>query len=112
MQLHEGRALASRRVLARKDYVTRMNSGQPGRKFVALPVPRNSGRLEFVEPVERGDFVCFGQSRVVEHGIAEIFDGAAVIQHGLSDVNNFSGGLADYVDHEQLAGSAVEEQFQ
>src|SRR5277367_1742112 len=79
-------AVAKTRALARKDYLPKPNSGQPA---------QNLKISELVEPVERRDFVGFGQSRIVEHRIAEIFDGAAVIHHGLPDVNNFGGPLAD-----------------
>src|SRR6202041_3497605 len=81
-----------------------------GAKWGGPPCPRQEKpkKLKFVEPVERGDLVRFRKSRIVEHCVAEIFDGAAVVQHGLPDVNNFSGALPDHMHPQQLARIAIE----
>lgn len=53
---------------------------------------------EFIDAVEGGDFIGFRKRRVVEDGVAEIFDGAAVIEDGLADVDDFRRALSDNVD--------------
>src|SRR5271167_1746718 len=91
--------VANTRALARKNYLPKTTSGQPA---------QNRKLSEFVEPVERRDLVRLRQSGVVEHRVAEIFDGAAVVHHGLPDVNDFRGALADHVHAQQLARVAIE----
>lgn len=44
--------------------------------------------LELVQSVQGRDLVCFRQRRIVEHGIAEIFDGPTHRQNSLPDVHD------------------------
>ena len=67
-----------------------------------LRLYRNMGRIyesnkfsEFVEAVERSNFVGFGQRRVVEYRVAEIFDGRAHRKHDLPDMHDLGGSIAD-----------------
>jgi hypothetical protein len=64
--------------------------------------------LEFVQPVQRRHLVSFSQRRIVEHGIAEIFDGSAICHHGLPDVHDLRRALAENMHSQQFPRVPVE----
>lgn len=68
--------------------------------------------FEFVEAVEGGDFVAFGEGGVVEDGVDEVFDGAFEGHDGLAYVDEFGGVGADGVDTEEGVGVLVDEEFE
>src|SRR5262245_42338471 len=64
-----------------------------------------------VPGIEPGDLVGFGERRIVEGILDEIFDGALQVEHGLADVHEFGRAFADDVDAEEAARLQGEDQF-
>lgn len=83
----------------------------PGASVLTL-VRRSLRPDQFVEPVEGGCLVAFGQCRVIQHGVDEILHPAFENHHRLSDVEQFGGALADDVDAQEFLRLPVEEQLQ
>ena len=57
-------------------------------------------QLQLVQPIQRGDFIGFGEGGIVENRVAEVFDGTAGGEHDLSDVDDLGGAVADGVHAE------------
>lgn len=64
-----------------------------------------------VQSVERGNFITFRESWIVEDGFYEIIKLSAKSHNGLSDMHQFAGTFADDVDTEQGVGHAMEDQL-
>jgi len=70
------------------------------------------GWLELVQSVERGDFVGFRQSGIVENRITEILDTRSQGENDLADVNDFRRPIANGMHSEQFERIRVEDQLQ
>lgn len=53
--------------------------------------------LQFIETIERCDFVGFCQGWVIEHGVAKIFQCATHREDGLADVHDFRRTVANHM---------------
>jgi hypothetical protein len=53
--------------------------------------------LEFVQTIQRRNFVSFGERGIVKYGIAEVFDRSTHRKNRLTDVNDFRGAVANYM---------------
>ena len=69
-------------------------------------------RAQLVHHVQRRHLVGLGESRVVEDGVDEVFDGSAATHHGLADVHQLGGVRAEDVNAEQLQILGRDEQFE
>src|SRR5271163_2045773 len=63
--------------------------------YAAGTKPGNEASSELIQPVERRHFISFRQRWIVEHRIAEVFDGRAQRQHSLSNVDDFRRPVSD-----------------
>ena len=57
---------------------------------------------QFVQAVEGGGFVAFGERRIIENGIGEILDGAFERKDCLTDMDKFASAFSDDVHAEKL----------
>jgi hypothetical protein len=52
---------------------------------------------QFVQAVEGGGLIAFGERRIIENGIGEILDGAFRRKDCLTDVNKFASAFSNDV---------------
>src|SRR6185369_15683961 len=70
-----------------------------------------AGGAHAVPGIERGDLVGFGEGRVVEGVLDEVFEGSLQVDHRLTYVDQLGRALADDVGAEQAAGLEREDQL-
>src|SRR5258708_21972321 len=85
---------------------------QSGKRFIVRVTEILREHADAVDPVKRRYLVAFGERRIIEDRIYEIIDRASERQYRLTDVNQFTGAVADNVNTQQFAGLAVEDQLQ
>ena len=57
-----------------------------------------SGALKLVQSIQRRHFVSFGQSWIVEDGVAKIFNGTGHRQYRLTNVYDLRCAITNYMN--------------
>ena len=70
--------------------------------------PLGPGPRQTIDPVERGNFVTFRQSGIVEDGVDEIVDLPLIGHDGLTYVNKLRRAFSNGMNTQECMGVAME----